>query len=252
MHFLPQPALQGRGWQPPARPEPGGLEGPHPGIFCSRLPGQLASNLGLAAQGRPGHLSQPRGAPAIPELVRFLPTRAPPGSHGAREGEGLLRVRPGPSDPPGARGGGEAEAPRAEARRPEPPARAGSHAPPRPAPAPSTRRGRREPSPRSSSRSRGRRRGPRVSPRQGPGSRRLRPRGRWGRRRGLPAFQELAEPAVHLLLRGPCGHRARQPPPRPGRPCADPPPGLPARARARAPRPAHLCGAARPACWAPW
>lgn len=79
--------------------------------------------------------------------------------------------------------------------------------------------------------------GPRVSPRKGPGSRRLRPRGRWGRRRGLPAFQELAEPALHLLLRGTCGHRARQPPPPPrlGSHCADPPPGGPARPPPRAP-----------------
>lgn len=84
--------------------------------------------------------------------------------------------------------------------------------------------------------------GPRVSPRQGPGSRRLRPRGRWGRRRGLPAFQELAEPALHLLLRGTCGHGARQPSPRLGGHSADPPPGGPARPRPLAPR---TCAALR-------
>lgn len=47
----------------------------------------------------------------------------------------------------------------------------------------------------------------RVSPRQGPGSWWLRRRERRSGRRGLPAFQELAEPALHLLLRGPCEYR---------------------------------------------
>lgn len=70
----------------------------------------------------------------------------------------------------------------------------------------------------------------RVSPRQGPGSQRLRARGRRGRRRGLPAFQQLAEPALHLLLRGTWGQRgvsrrrartpARRPPPATPRTCA--------------------------------
>ena len=44
--------------------------------------------------------------------------------------------------------------------------------------------------------------------RQGPGSQRLReglrPLGLQGRRRGLPAFQELLELALHLLLRETC------------------------------------------------
>lgn len=47
----------------------------------------------------------------------------------------------------------------------------------------------------------------RVLPRQGPGSWWLRPRGRRSGRRRLPAFQELAEPALYLLLRGPCRNR---------------------------------------------
>lgn len=47
----------------------------------------------------------------------------------------------------------------------------------------------------------------RVLPRERPGSWWLRPRGRRSGRRRLSAFQELSEPAVYLLLRGPCGHR---------------------------------------------
>lgn len=47
----------------------------------------------------------------------------------------------------------------------------------------------------------------RVLPRQGPGSWWLRPRGRRSGRRRLSAFQELAKPALYLLLRGPCGNR---------------------------------------------
>lgn len=94
-------------------------------------------------------------------------------------------------------------------------------------------------SPRSPSRPRGGRRGrggPRVSPRQGPGARRLCPRVLRDRR-GMPAFQELAEPALHLLLRRTCGHRERAsaagaapgagsmcgPPPAPSLPCPPPP-----------------------------
>lgn len=91
----------------------------------------------------------------------------------------------------------------------------------------------------------------RVSPRQGPGSWWLRRRERRSGRRGLPAFQELAEPALHLLLRGPCEYReSRSAAVAPG-PWSVPARRAPIR-RYPLPAPVHLCGAARPACWAPW
>lgn len=55
-------------------------------------PQQLVSNLGLAAQGRPGYLTRPRRAPQIREPVSFLPTRA---THIRRSPSGPARCQVG-------------------------------------------------------------------------------------------------------------------------------------------------------------
>lgn len=88
----------------------GGLEGRIPGVFGSCPPGHLASNLGLPAQGRPGHVSQPRGAPPTQALVGFLPTSGPPGPHRAGVGEGFSHTQPSPLQP--SQVPGEVQAPR--------------------------------------------------------------------------------------------------------------------------------------------
>ena len=177
-----------------------------------------------------------------PGAGQLPPHSGSPGSHRASAGEGFMHIQPSPSDP--ARCQVRWRRPGAEARA----ARAGGVGCPAPAPSRGLWPGLLKPSPRSPSLCRGGRPTRLTSTgARGPGAAPAGAMGSAARAAGISGARRACSPpaaARDLRARGAsaaaeAGRSLRGPSPR--RPC--PPP---------APRPTHLCGAARPACWAPW
>lgn len=210
-----------------------------------RVPSSSSQSVASAAQGRSGHLTQPPGAPKIQEGVGFLPNL---GAWGPRTPRSVTNPRPGsfrPSQVPG-----EAEA-RSRGREPQ----AGRVGGLRPL------RARREHVARAPlTFPQGHPRGPAKAGGGGEGraSHLDRGQGPGGCARGCCGvgaecrhFRSSPSLLSTCCCVGPAGTgSAHQPPaPRRGRAaCADPHPSPPRLARPRA----HLCAAARPACWVPW